>query len=60
MTLPANRTDWPKHQNDRYMPQAKPGGGWGVFDRLTDKFVSDAELSGLSVEALQSEKLPSN
>ena len=47
--------------NHRYVPQALDGGpGWGVFDRLEDRFLTDREIKKLPEEALASEQLPTH
>lgn len=44
---------------DRYIPLAfsRFGPGWGVFDRLQDRFLTDDETWALPDEALMNERI---
>ena len=55
-----NRTSEPGRATDsfaaaRYVPLSfgPDGPGWGVFDRLNDRFLDDAEVAALPMEQLQ-------
>jgi hypothetical protein len=48
MTIDGSLERW------RYVPQSLNGGtGWGVFDRLQDRFLTDEELVALPMEKVQ-------
>jgi hypothetical protein len=44
---------------DRYVPRAfsNRGPGWGVFDRLEDRFLTDAETWAIPIETLMDAKV---
>lgn len=48
-----------KMPRNRYVPRAtNERGGWALFDRKLDRFITDEELDAISEETLKNEQLP--